>query len=515
MSEERASAYPIPDRWSHLWLAIGTVMGFFWTIPLVWWLSPILMLRFMRTQKVWRGFILVWLATVLTVGVTQYEMLNALMPSPLPVYLITVAVTALPYALPYLADRLLAPALSSFASTLVFPLAVTAVDFLGARANPLGSIGANAYFQYGNLALMQLLAVTGMWGITFLVNWLGSTVNWAWKRDFNWSRIRQGATVYAGILLAVVLFGSFRLAFAPPFTGTVRMHGITAVDMRQNWAALNELKARKGWEAMREKTAEYHDLYFASTVREARAGAQLIHWPEQAVMVPGEDESAFIARAQEIARQEGVYLTLAFGAVFQGGRPWENKLVVVDPAGDLVLEHHKYALAAMEGTKGGDGILRTVETPFGTLSGIICNDTNHEEAVAQAGRNGTDILFAPSMEYRAIDPIHAHMAIYRAIENGVTVVRQADNGLSFVADPYGRVLAAVDHWTASEPVMLAQVPANASVFTLYLYVGDLFAWLALAGFLILTLLVIVRGRRARAGAPAQVRKSARHAQSPQ
>ena len=500
MSEGQQNARVLKDRWSVLWLAIGTVLGFFWTIPVMWWLSPVFILRFTRTQKVWRGFILVWLATLLTVGVTQYEMLNALMPSPFPVYLITVAVTALPYALPFLADRLLARRLEGFISTLVFPLAVTAVDFLGAKANPLGSVGSNAYFQYGNLALMQLLSVTGMWGIAFLVNWLGSTVNWAWEREFDWSRIRRGTAVYAGILLAVVLFGSFRLAFAPSPAGTVRMHGITAVDMRQNWTALNQLREREGWEAMRQKALEYRDLYFEGTIREARAGAQLVHWPEQAVMVPGEDEPAFIARAQEIARQESVYLALAFGAVYEGGRPWENKLMIIDPDGDIVLEHRKYALAALEGTKGGDGILRSAETPFGTLSGIICNDANHEEVVAQAGRKGIDILLAPSMEHRAIDPIHAHMAIYRAIENGVTVVRQADNGLSFVVDPYGRVLAAVDHWTASERVMLAQVPAHANVFTLYPYIGDLFAWLAMAGFLTLTLLVAIRGRRARSGA---------------
>jgi apolipoprotein N-acyltransferase len=117
--------------------------------------------------------------------------------------------------------------------------------------------------------------------------------------------------------------------------------------------------------------------------------------------------------------------------------------------------------------------------------------------VLQAGRNGTDILLAPSLEYRAIDPIHAHMAIYRAVENGVTLVRQADNGLSFVVDPYGRVLAAMDHWTASERVLLAQVPAEAGVFTIYPYIGDLFAWLSVVGFVIIAVWGVVRWRKAK------------------
>jgi apolipoprotein N-acyltransferase len=491
---DKKITYPVQDRWAYLWLLIGILLGFAWRMPLVWWLLPIFMLRFMRSQKVGRGFLLVWLAGFLTSLPPFYTIVNALMPSPLPVFLVTTAVSSLiTSALPLLADRLLIPRLKGFAATLVFPLIVVVVDYISAKANPLGSIGAQAYFQYGNLALMQLLSITGMWGIVFLVNWLGPVVNYAWERGFEWKEIRRNILVYTTIMLAVLLYGGARLAYAPQAASTVRIHGLTAVDMRQNWGALNQLAAQEGWEAMRQKTAEYHELYFEETVREARAGAQLVHWPEMAVMVPGEDEPAFIARARQIAREEGIYLAMAIGTTYQDDRPWENKLIVIDPAGEIVLEHHKYGLVALEGTKGGDGILRTVETPFGTLSGIVCNDTNHEEVVAQAGRNGTDILFAPSLEVRAIDPIHAHMAVYRAIENGITLVRQADNGLSIVVDPYGRVLAAMDHFNNTKRVLVAQVPVQ-STFTIYPYIGDLFAWLAMAGFAALMIVAIVQRR---------------------
>ena len=115
-----------------------------------------------------------------------------------------------------------------------------------------------------------------------------------------------------------------------------------------------------------------------------------------AVMLAEEDEAGFLARAQQMARDEGVYMVMPIGEEFEGGREqWENKLYIVDPSGEIVLEHHKYGNYADEGYKPGDGILRTIETPFGVSSAIICNDTNHQEVVAQAGRNGTQILFAP------------------------------------------------------------------------------------------------------------------------
>ena len=103
------------------------------------------------------------------------------------------------------------------------------------------------------------------------------------------------------------------------------------------------------------------------------------------------------------------------------------------------------------------------------------------------------------MEVKAIDPVHAHMATYRAIENGVTLVRQADNGLSFVVDPYGRVAANMDHFNNSERVMVAKVPIQ-STFTLYPYIGDLFAWLAVVGFVVIAIVGIVQWRKGKKAA---------------
>ena len=116
--------------------------------------------------------------------------------------------------------------------------------------------------------------------------------------------------------------------------------------------------------------------------------------------------------------------------------------------------------------------------------------------------NGTDILLSPAHDWPEIDPIHAQMAVFRAIENGVSVVRQADQGRSITVDPYGRVLAEMDHFTASERVMVAQVPTQ-GVFTVYSVIGDLFGWLSVVGFVIVAIWAVVRGRKAARTAPPQ------------
>ena len=491
---KKSVTYPISDRYSFLWLIIGTLLSFFWGLPLAVWLSPIFMLRFMRSQKTWRGYLLVALASFAVLGVT----LRAMLPMPLPVYLVTILIMAFTTgSIPFLADRLLVSRLPGFVSTLIFPVAVTTMDYIGAISNPAGSLGAQAYAQYGNLAFMQLAALTGMWGITFLVNWLGPIVNWAWERQFNWSEIKRGVAVFIAILLLVIFYGSARLAYAADVQDSVRIHGITEVGMGEMWGEMNRIKQQEeGWEAMRQISAEHQDRYLMGTVREAQAGADLVHWPEMAFMLAKEDEADFLARAQKIAREQGIYISIPVGTVYKGdSSPWENKLFLVDPSGEIVIEHYKYGNAAAEGFKPGSGVLQTVETHFGTLSALICNDTNHQDIVTQAGRNGTDILLSPAFEFRGIVPIHAYMAAFRAIENGTTIVRQADDGLSVVIDPYGRTLAEMNHYTTDEHVTIAQVPANGSVFTIYPLIGDLFAWLAVAAFVAFIAYGIILKRR--------------------
>lgn len=85
------------------------------------------------------------------------------------------------------------------------------------------------------------------------------------------------------------------------------------------------------------------------------------------------------------------------------------------------------------------------------------------------------------------------MAVFRAVENGVSLVRHAKNGLSIATDPYGRTLATMDHFTASERLMIAQVPTT-GVTTVYSVIGDLFGWTTVIGFLLLVCWAVIQRR---------------------
>ncbi len=487
--------YPQEDRWSYLWLLVATVLSLFsnssgrWLLPITSWLGAIFYVRFFRTQR--RG----WLAYLLT-SVSVAIATAVMMPiSSLGAIAIPVVIGAgLLGPLPLLADRRLTPHLPGFASTLVFPLAMTALEFINVLTNPMGSYGqSSAYSQYDSLVLLQLVSLTGLWGLSFLMAWLSSIVNWAWERGFAWTEIKRGVTLYGSLMVLVVLYGEARLWFAPIPAQTVRIAGFTMVDWRASQAEMDQAFGTD-IASFRQLMEERYQLYFDATIREARAGAKMITWPENAMTVASDDEPALVARLQVLARQEGIYLAAPIIEMTLEP-PYANKLLIVDPQGQIVLEHYKYGGASLEpGRITGDGILRTAQTPFGVISGIICYDTQFQSVVAQAGRNGTDILFTPSMAFRESDPMFAHLNVMRAIENGVSNIHVSDNGLSVITDPYGRILASMDHFAGGERVLVAQVPTK-GVWTLYPIIGDLFGWLSVAGLVGITIWAVVRARR--------------------
>jgi apolipoprotein N-acyltransferase len=180
------------DRLAYLWLAVAILLFAFstvrWTIPLAAWLYPVFLLRFVRTQPLVRGMLLPLLAIVLVLGLE--------LQGPLPVagvsYLLIVCGFGVLISLPYLIDRVVAPRLGGLLGTLVFPLALTTVWYVEALVSSLGTFGNPAYSQYGELPLLQLLSVTGLWGIVLLMSGFASVVNWAWEQGFAWSQVRPG-----------------------------------------------------------------------------------------------------------------------------------------------------------------------------------------------------------------------------------------------------------------------------------------------------------------------------------
>lgn len=190
-----------------------------------------------------------------------------------------------------------------------------------------------------------------------------------------------------------------------------------------------------------------------------------------------------------MAKKEGIYLLIGPGVFLQTDKyPWaENRAVLIDPSGNILWDYHKTHLVPF-GEQNilapGLGDVPAVQTLYGKMSSVICYDADFNGYIRQTGQKDADILFAPSNEWDSVKQAHSNNAVFRAVENGVSLVRATNNGISLVTDYQGRELGKSDFFKDSPSVAIGYIPIRGTN-TIYSIIGDLFAYLCIIGLLAL------------------------------
>jgi apolipoprotein N-acyltransferase len=280
----------------------------------------------------------------------------------------------------------------------------------------------------------------------------------------------------------------------PPNSPTIRVASITRPDESQfpypPGADLNR-RVMMGEPLSDAETAQLHQRTISITNfllgradLEAQAGAKIITFGEFNFPVLQQFKPELIAQGQRLARSRGIYLGLPL-AVFDIGNkpPLEDKLVMIEPSGAIAWEYLKTEIPPgleVAILSPSSGQLPATATPFGRLGAAIAFDMDFPAFLLQAGRKHIDLMVVPENEYPEIDPMHSRMALYRAVENGFNLLLHASQSLSLACDYQGRLYGVMDHYHATDRVLVAQLPAR-GVTTLYSRGGYLFPWLNIAG----------------------------------
>ena len=164
-----------------------------------------------------------------------------------------------------------------------------------------------------------------------------------------------------------------------------------------------------------------------------------------------------------------------------------NKIILFGPDGSKTWEYLKaHPVPFLETfTIPGEASLPIAATSHGRIAGAICYDFDYPSDILHAGKSGVDLILVPSNDWLQIRNLHAQVARLRAIENGFSLFRPTSNGLSIAVDPYGRLIGASDSFATDEAPFVVNIPIG-HVSTLAPLLGDLLAWIALAGALVLT-----------------------------
>jgi apolipoprotein N-acyltransferase len=506
---------PLEDRYSFLWLSVAFVILFFSNglriAPIAAWVGLLFLVRFLRTQKAVRGLLIGYLAN----AVLFFFQWQSAFQDAGPMFTLYTAAFGLIVFLPYVADRLMRPYVGGFAATLVLPVAWVVCEYLLHLVLPLGTFFSMAYTQHVNLPLLQLMAVTGLWGVTFIVLWAAGVANYVWEGSFEVQRVGRGAAAYGLILLLVLLGGGVRMAIAPPTANAVRVSVLTTDVNREvipEWGEAQERRLVQGGLTDADRRdlgavmAQINDDLMQRSRVEARAGSKIVVWTEYDAHVFKDEEGVFLDRVRDLAREEEIYMAIplitltADPALYpEPGKPVENKLVLVTPEGEIAFQYTKANLLIgweAEYAISGPREVQTVDTPYGRLAGVICLDMDYPNFMRQAGRQGVDIVLSGAIDGTQAshgNPLHAIMASYRAIENGMSMARAGKYAQNLAVDYQGRTLASANYYTADGRTLVAHIPTKGTV-TLYSRLGDFFPWLCFICLIGLVAYSIVRAK---------------------
>ena len=431
----------------------GEIWPLAWVAPV-----PVLWLTFGDSKR-WVAFLAAWAAYAL--GATNILFAYA-GEMPVGVLVLAVAGPALYFAATTVAARFVTFRLGSLAGVIMFAVLWTGFDYLVGLGRD-GTAPSPAYSQVGAPALIQGASILGLWIITFLLGLVPAGIAMSLrKREF------------APALLALIAFsanagfGEWRLQHADGATATTIGLGV------DDTIALGA-------------TAHNPLLAVQAAARYARAAkalsaesANFVVFPEKIARLAGGTR----ARVESVLRVAALdaHATIVIGFDDREAEPRNEALIFTpDGAAPSVYEKRHFVGGLEDVFVPGDAPLS-----LGNRTNVdICKDMDYPRMLrADSVRLHPTLLLVPAWDFGSDRWWHARLAIMRGVEDGFALARAAKDGLLTLSDAEGRVVAvkrSAPHGMVTLAGRLARGPGD----TLYLHIGDVFAWFCIAASVVL------------------------------
>jgi len=454
----------------------GTGLNPWW--PLLW-LAPVPVLLF-ASRSTWRGAALTAAVSWLLGSLNLWHYFHGVGHIPASILVPIFGIPALVFALAVLLFRALLRRGAWWTALLAFPATWVSFEYLLNVISVHGTLGSLSYSELNFLPFLQLASLTGPWGMSFLILLFPATLAISVHlRDVAPRQAFRVVGAGLGVIVLVLVFGAVRLAQRKPVPQVIV--GLAASDQPANVNVAHE-----GFD-----TARLFRDYAAKAESLADRGAQVVVLPEKLGVVADTDIKSTDALFQSLANKTKADIVVGMIHV---SPPVKHNQARVYAAGASVLSYDKHhMLPAFESKLKPGETLTLISEPSGIWGVAICKDMDFTPLSRQYGEAGTGLMLVPAWDFDLDRAWHGHMAVMRGVESGFSIVRAAKQGYLTVSDDRGRILAESRSDSAPFSTLVADVPVMHDT-TLYLVLGDWFAWLALAT-LVFTLVQFYRLRK--------------------
>lgn len=361
---------------------------------------------------------------------------------------------------------------------------------------PWASLG---YSQYRILPLIQVVDITGVYGISYLIVLANCVVYLAikgMKSKESRAYPYRSAAVFFVLLAAVLLYGTFRLCQEQ-----------VGVPLKVALVQGNIDQGIKWNPAFMEETLS---IYERLSRQAAAGGVDLVVWPESAApfffQEPGQPTDQITSLAREL------HAPLIFGspAFDDNGtrRRYFNSAFLVSSSGEVLGRSDKmhlvpfgeyvplakllpfvHKLVVGVGDFSPGDSLAALDIGKGKVGILVCFEGIFPELSRSYVRDGAQLLVNITNDGwygRSSAPYqHLSMAVFRAVENGVPLVRAANTGISAIIDKKG-------HISHSTPLFKEAFVTGEVILgkggTIYTRIGDVFALMCLGASIVITFL---------------------------
>jgi apolipoprotein N-acyltransferase len=377
---------------------------------------------------------------------------------------------------------------------IVYPAAWVLVEYFRTTTDLAFPWSYLGYSAAGILPLAQLSSVTGVWGLSYIAV-AGNIALWellrARKSGGSARGQQRNAIALAALICAVFAWGAVRMREKAPPAPTAKIAILQSYMDQFHWGI--------------------GSLDTAVTVSDSMVRAAATDKPDLIIF----SESAlmcFLDRRPDIRERVLTWAKDADAPIIAGALHWErsadpknqrgydayNSAFLTDAANDRLIPYNKILLVPFSE-------IMPFEARFPILSRVNIGGASFKRGDSEAVfRINENLEIAPYICYEIIFPDfvrrrlkettnllvnvtndgwfgrssgpyqHAAMAQMRSIENGITLARAANSGISMFVDPYGRISAKTRLYTRDMTVM--ELPLY-RVKTLYGRFGDWFVWL--------------------------------------
>jgi apolipoprotein N-acyltransferase len=366
-----------------------------------------------------------------------------------------------------------------------------ALEFL--RAHLFGGYpwGLAGHTLWQQAMLIQVADFAGVYGVSFVIvavnvalaDALVSVARRRWGRD----QVIACASV-SFVVAGTMLYGAYRLA-SPTLAATVDVQVV-----HTQWEEKGAESAEKLFQQLIELTSGT-----------AAQGAELVVWPENSIRFYVQRSPQAVEAIRQLLVPRSQYL-LAGGPHYEqvdSARVYHNSAYLFDPTAQIVGRHDKTLLVPLaEQVMGGlpsversfrrGGDARPLRVRERTVGALICFEAIYPHVARQLVRHGATVLINPTSDQLigVGASQQAAMAVFRAVENRVPLVRVSNLGPSLSVDPFGHVTTLA----SAKPGSVVLTVTVGSGSTPYNRVGDLFALVCLAVSVVCGVVWTVRAR---------------------